>query len=109
MNLSDSELQLINTKPMNKKQLINTKPMNKKKLKELLSELKMFKFQTILILECKKINDHRIFNSSTELITSDSDIDEAFISLHHSILKKTTKKYASVHWIVLYVIIKYSI
>ena len=34
-----------------KLQLINTKPMINKKLKELLSELKKFKFQTILVLE----------------------------------------------------------
>ena len=35
-------------------QLINTKPMIKNKLKELLSELKKFKVQTILVLEYEK-------------------------------------------------------
>ena len=40
LNLFDPELQLI-----------NPKPMIKNKLKELLSELKKFKVQTILVLE----------------------------------------------------------
>ena len=35
-------------------QVINTKPMIKNKLKEMLSELKKFKFQTIIVLEYKK-------------------------------------------------------
>ena len=35
-------------------QLINIKPMIKKKLKELLSESKIFKVQTILALDFKK-------------------------------------------------------
>ena len=68
LNLFDPELQLI-----------NTKPMIENKLKELLSKLKKFKVQTILVLEYKKRNDHKIFHSSTNLIASDSDIDEAFI------------------------------
>ena len=46
LNLFDIELQLI-----------NTKLMIKNKLKELLSELKNFKVQTILILYYKKGND----------------------------------------------------
>ena len=40
LNLFDPELQMI-----------NTKPMIKNKFKELLSELKKFKVQTILVLE----------------------------------------------------------
>ena len=52
LNLFDPELQLINTKPL----ILN-------KLKELLSELKKFKVQAILVLEYKKGNDNKIFNS----------------------------------------------
>ena len=46
LNLFDPELQLI-----------KTKPVIKNKLKELLSELKKFKVQTVLVLDYKKIND----------------------------------------------------
>ena len=56
-------------------QLITTKPMIKNKLKELLSELKKFKVQAILVLDYKKRNDHKIFHSSTKLTASDRDID----------------------------------
>ena len=59
-------------------QLINTKPVIKNKLKELQSELKKFKVQTILVLDYKKRNNHKIFYSSAKLIASDSDIDEAY-------------------------------
>ena len=41
--------------------MINTKLMIKTSLKELLSELKKFKVQTILALDYKKRNDHKIF------------------------------------------------
>ena len=51
-------------------------------LKELLSELKKFKVQAILVLQYKKINYHKIFHSSTKLIASDSDIDGAFKTMH---------------------------
>ena len=40
-------------------QLINTKPIIKNKFKELLSELKEFKFQTILVLGYKQRNDRK--------------------------------------------------
>ena len=43
-------------------QLINSKPMIKNKLKEMLSELKKFKVQAILILDYKKRNDAKIFH-----------------------------------------------
>ena len=56
LNLFDPELQLI-----------NTKPMIKNKLKELSSELKKLKVQTILVLDYKKRNDYNIFHSSTKL------------------------------------------
>ena len=46
LNLFDPELQFI-----------KTKPVIKNKLKELLSELKKFKVQTVLVLDYKKIND----------------------------------------------------
>ena len=46
VNLFDPELRLI-----------KTKPMIQNKLKELLNELKKFKVQTILVLDCKKRND----------------------------------------------------
>ena len=49
-----------------------------------------------------------IFHSSAKLIASNSDIDEAFTSMHQSIMSKVTK-YASEDWIVLDVIIKHSI
>ena len=77
LNLFDTELQLI-----------NTKPIIKNKLKELLSELKKFKVQTILVLEYKKRNDCKIFHSRSKLIVTDSDIDEAFKFMHQSIRKK---------------------
>ena len=89
-------------------QLINTKPMIKNKLKELLSELKMFKVQTMLVLDYKKRNDRKVFHSSAKLIASDSDIDEALKSMHQSIMTKT-KNYADKDWIVLDVIIRHNI
>ena len=57
-------------------QLINTKPMIESKLKELLSELKKSKVQTIFVLDYKKRNDCKIFRLSAKLIASDSNIDE---------------------------------
>ena len=46
-------------------QMINTKPMIKNKLKELLSEMRKFKVQTILALDYKKRNYYKILHSST--------------------------------------------
>ena len=89
-------------------QLINTKPVIKTKFKKLLNELKKFKVETISILDYKKRNDRKIFHSSTKLIDSDSDIDEAFKSMHQSIMTKL-RNYACEDCIVLDVIIKYSI
>ena len=77
LNLLDPELQLI-----------NTKPIFKNKLKELLSELKKFQVQSILLLEYKK-NGHKIFHSKAKVIASDSDINETFKSMHESIMKKS--------------------
>ena len=77
LNLFDQELQLINTKPV-----IN------RKINKLLSELKTFRVKTIPVLDYKKRNDCKIFYSCTKLIASDSDIDEAFKSMHQTIMTK---------------------
>ena len=53
LNLFDTELSLI-----------NTKPMIKNKLKEFLSELKKFKVQAMFVLDYKKKNNHQIFHLS---------------------------------------------
>ena len=82
--------------------------MIKYKLKELLNELKMFKVQAILVLEYKKRNDCKVSHSCTKLTASDSDIDEAFKSMHQSI-KTKIKNYACKDWIVTDVVIKQSI
>ena len=82
--------------------------MIKNKLKELLSELKKFKVQTILVLDYKERNDCKIFHASAKLIASDSDIVEAFKSMHQSIITKI-KNYACKDSIALDVIIKHSI
>ena len=81
--------------------------MIKNKLKELLSELKKFKIQK-LVLEYKKRNDCKIFHSSGKLIVIDSDIDKAFKPMHKSIMIKMENS-ASEDWIVLDVIIKHNI
>ena len=77
-------------------------------MKEFLSELKNFKVQTILVLDYKKRKDRKIFHSSAKLIAIDSDIDEAFKSLHQNIVTKI-KNYASKDQIILNVIIKHSV
>ena len=79
-NLFDPELQKI-----------NPKAIIKKKLKELLRELKKFKVQTRLVSEYKKKNDRKIFHSGTKVTASYSDIDEAFKSMHQSIMTKKKK------------------
>ena len=96
LNIFDRELQLI-----------ITNPVIKNKLKELLSEFKKFKVQTILVLDYMKKKDLKIFHSSAKLIASDSDIDEAFKSMHQNIMIKI-KNYASKDLIVLHVIIMHS-
>ena len=79
----------------------------KNKLKGLLSASKKFKVQSILVLEHQKRNDHKIFHSSTKLTADDSDIDEAFKSMHQSIITKI-KNSASEDWVV-ETIVKHSI
>ena len=74
----------------------------------MVSELKRFKVQTILFLDYRKRNDHKIFHSNAELIANNSNIDEVFKSMHQSIMTKI-KNYADKGWIVLDIIIKHSI
>ena len=69
-------------------QLIKTKPMIKNNLKELLSYLKKIKIQAVLALEYMKRNSCKNFHCSAKPIASDSDIDEAFKSMHQSIMTK---------------------
>ena len=98
LNSSDNCLRRYNVKILNifdpELQLINTKPIIKNKLKELLSELKKFKVQTILVLQYRKRNYRKIFDWIFKLIVNDSDIDEVFMSMHQSIMRKI-KNYAS--------------
>ena len=70
--------------------------------------MKKLKVQTILVLDCKKIKDFKIFRSTAKLIASDLDIDEAFKSMHQSIMTKI-KNYACKDWIVLDAVIKHCI
>ena len=88
-------------------QLINIKPIIKNKLGELLSALKKFKAQSMLVLKYKNRNDNKIIHSGSKLIPSDSNIDQEFKSKHQSIMTKT-KKVDSENWVVLDVIIKHS-
>ena len=64
-NSSDNCVNCYNVEILNdpELQLINAKPMINNKLKELLSELKKFTVQKILIAEHKKRNDCKIFYS----------------------------------------------
>ena len=70
--------------------------------------MKKFKVQKTFVLHYKKRNDSKIFHSSAKVIARDSDIDEAFKSMHQSIVTKI-KNYACKDWIVLDLIIKHSI
>ena len=54
----------------------------------MLSGLKKFKIQIILVLDYKKRNGRKIFHSSTKLVASDYDIDEAFTSMHQKFIIK---------------------
>ena len=87
-------------------ELINTKPVIIKKLKEQLNELNKFKVEITLVLDCKKRNDYKIFRSCAKLVAGNSDMDEAFKSMHQNIMRKI-KIYAREDSIVLDVIIKH--
>ena len=76
LNIFDPELQLI-----------SIKKMIKNKFKKLLSKLKKFKVQTILVLDCKERNDRIIFHSSAKLTVSDSDIGETIKFMHQKVVK----------------------
>ena len=67
LNLFDQQLQLI-----------NTKLVIKNRLNELLSELKIFKSPD----NVSRRIDHKVFHSTSKLIVSDSDNDEAFTFMH---------------------------
>ena len=54
----------------------------------MLSDLKKIKVQAVLALGYKKRNYHKIFYWSTKLFANDSDDDEAFKSIHQSIITK---------------------
>ena len=71
------------------------------KLKELLSELKKFKVQTILMLHYQKRNHYKISHSSVKLTATNSEIHKAFICMKQSIMTKT-KNYARDDVIILY-------
>ena len=86
---------------------MKTKPISKNKLKVLLSELKKFKSQSILVLEYKKRNNGKIFHSSYKLIACDSDIEEAFKSTHQSIMTDI-KNFVGENWVV-GIIVRYSV
>ena len=88
--------------------MINTKPLIRNKFKELLSELNKFKVQTVVVFAYKKRNNLKLFHLSLKLMATGSEIDEAFISMRHSIATKI-KNHACEDWIVLDVIMKYSI
>ena len=62
--------------------------------------MKKFKVQTILVWDYNERNDCKIFHSSTKVIPSDSDFNEAFKFMHQSIMAKL-KNYAFEDWIVL--------
>ena len=74
----------------------------------MLSELKNFKVQTILVLDYKKRNDRNIFYSSAKLITNNSENDGAFKSMHQRVMTKI-KDYAGKDSIVMDMIVKHSI
>ena len=54
-----------------------------------------------------KRNHRKIFHSSVELSAADSDIDEAFKSMHQSIMTKMENS-AGENWIVVETILKHS-
>ena len=80
--------------------------MMKNKVKKKYSVI--LKVQAILILNYKERNNRKIFQSSAKLIVSVLDIDEAFKSMHQSIMAKMRNSVRK-DWIVLDVVIRYSI
>ena len=84
-------------------QLINNKAVIQNQLKDLLGGLKKFKVQNILALKNKKIDNHKTirksFHACAKLIANDSDADNAFKSMHESIITKI-KDSVSGDWII---------
>ena len=111
-NSFDNCIHLYNVKISNlfdpELQLIITKSVIKNKLKGFLSELKKLKFGTVLVLDYKKRNGHKISHSSTKLTASFSYSDEAFKSIRQDNMSKI-RKYAFEDWIVLDAVIGHSI
>ena len=60
--------------------------------------MKKFKVQSMLVLKYKKRN-YKIFHSTSKQIARDSDIVEAFKSMHQSIMTKI-KNFDSQAWVV---------
>ena len=93
---SDGSARYYNNKILNlfslELRMSKSKLVLKKKLKDLIDKLKKFKAQTILVLEYKKIYDHKptlkSFYSNAKLIVNHSDIDEGFRSMRQSSMKK---------------------
>ena len=73
----------------------------------MLSELKKFKIQSILVLEYNKRNDCKIFHSNAKLTASDSDIHGAFESIHQSIMTRINNS-SGEDWVVK-TIVKHSV
>ena len=68
-NPSDNYIHHYNVEILNSElQLIKTKPVIKNKPKEFLNELKMFEVQKVLVLDHKKRNDCKIFHSDLPLL-----------------------------------------
>ena len=70
--------------------------------------MKKFKLQTILVSDYKEGNNSQSFQSSAKLIASNPVIDEAFESMHQSIMTKI-KISANEDWIIIETIIRHSI
>ena len=74
----------------------------------MLSEWEKIKVHTKLVLEYKKRNHNKIFNWSAKQIAIDEDIDQAFKSMHRSIMKNI-KTHARKDWVVVGIIINHSL
>ena len=70
--------------------------------------MKKSKVQLILVLEYKKRNDPKIFHLSVKLTASDSEIVEAFKSMHQSIIT-IIKNCASKDWVVIETTVKFKL
>ena len=60
--------------------------------------MKKFKIETVLVLDYKNGNGYKFFHSNAKLIVSDSNIDEAFKSMHQSIMKKIKNFATALFW-----------